>query len=87
LNTAEITLHRELQIGDIDNRLYGAFMGDKGNQQLHASVYGRGTALNVNVQSPAYDDSEFDDVPYLEAVATLDAEAETLTIFAVNRGE
>jgi len=52
---------------------------------LHASVYGRGTALNISVKSPSYQDREFDQVPYLEAVATMDEEAEALTVFAVNR--
>ncbi|MDA1190519.1 MAG: alpha-N-arabinofuranosidase [Candidatus Poribacteria bacterium] len=52
---------------------------------LHASLYGRGVALNLNVQSPSYDDREFDQVPYLESVATWDQAAETVTLFAVNR--
>jgi alpha-L-arabinofuranosidase len=51
----------------------------------HASRYGRGVALRVPVLSPVYDDVEFDAVPYLETVATHDPEAETVTIFAVNR--
>ncbi len=52
---------------------------------LHASKYGRGISLDVNVQSPTYSDAEFGDVPYLDAVATTDPAAETLTVFAVNR--
>ena len=51
----------------------------------HASRYGRGTALSLNIASPVYDDTEFDAVPYLEAVATWDQAAEEITIFAVNR--
>ncbi|MBV9851230.1 MAG: alpha-N-arabinofuranosidase [Armatimonadetes bacterium] len=54
---------------------------------LHASVYGRGTALNLNIQSPTYDNKEFGDVPLLDAVATADGENETVTIFAVNRAQ
>jgi alpha-L-arabinofuranosidase len=52
---------------------------------MHASRFGRGQALDLRLQSPAYDDKEFDAVPYLEAVAVQDAEKETLTVFAVNR--
>ncbi len=51
----------------------------------HASRYGRGEALDLRAQSPTYDDKEFDAVPYLEAVAVHDPEAEALTVFAVNR--
>ncbi len=52
---------------------------------LHASVYGRGRALNLNIESPVYHDNEFDAVPYIDGVATVDDENATLTIFAVNR--
>jgi alpha-N-arabinofuranosidase len=51
----------------------------------HGAQFGRGIALNVNIDSPFYEDHEFDTVPYLEAVATLDQENESLAIFAVNR--
>lgn len=51
----------------------------------HASRFGRGEALDVHVQTGGYDDKEFDNVPYLEAVAVHDSENEALTIFAVNR--
>jgi alpha-N-arabinofuranosidase len=51
----------------------------------HAANYGRGTALDLNIHSPVYDDSVFGAVPYLEAVATQDNAAGTLTVFAVNR--
>ena len=50
-----------------------------------ASCFGRGVALDVGVQSAVYDDSEFDAVPYLEAVATWDEANDSLTLFAVNR--
>jgi alpha-N-arabinofuranosidase len=52
---------------------------------MHASRFGRGEALDLRIQSPVYDDKEFDAVPYLEAVAVQDAEAGTVTVFAVNR--
>ncbi|MDQ3855982.1 MAG: alpha-N-arabinofuranosidase [Chloroflexota bacterium] len=54
---------------------------------LHASRYGRGTALQLLVQCPHYSNPTFDSVPSLEAVAVLDAEAEHLTVFAVNRDQ
>ncbi|MDQ0257361.1 alpha-N-arabinofuranosidase [Evansella vedderi] len=52
---------------------------------MHASVYGRGTALNVLTSSPKYDSKDFTDVPYLDSTAVYDEENETLTIFGVNR--
>jgi alpha-L-arabinofuranosidase len=52
---------------------------------LHASLYGRGYALNPIVNSPVYDSKEFTDVPYLESTAIFNEEKEELTIFAVNR--
>jgi alpha-N-arabinofuranosidase len=52
---------------------------------LHASVFGRGTALVPLIQSPKYDAADFTDVPYLEAVAVHNEEQEEVTVFAVNR--
>lgn len=52
---------------------------------MHAAAYGKGEALDVEVRSPAYPNKQFDQVPYLEAVATLDQANETATLFAVNR--
>jgi alpha-N-arabinofuranosidase len=54
---------------------------------LHASRFGQGRVLDVQVSSPAYANPTFDAVPVLEAVATIDELAETLTIFAVNRSQ
>ncbi len=54
---------------------------------LHASAYGRGTALNLAVESPRYDNYEFGEVPLLETVATLNDEDGSLTLFAVNRDQ
>jgi alpha-N-arabinofuranosidase len=54
---------------------------------LHASRYGQGGVLDVQVSSPSYDNPTFDAVPLLEAVATLDDVRETMTIFAVNRAQ
>jgi len=52
---------------------------------LHASKYGRGTVLDVRVQSPVYESKLYGGVPCLEAVAVADEERGALTIFAVNR--
>ena len=52
---------------------------------LHAAQYGQGAALRLNIQSPTYEDKEFDAVPYLEAVAVWNAEQESVTVFALNR--
>jgi alpha-L-arabinofuranosidase len=54
---------------------------------MHAANYGRGTVLDLQIRSPAYDTKEYDAVPLLDAVAVLDDEREELTIFAVNRGQ
>ena len=52
---------------------------------LHASRFGRGVALSLNVVSPTYDDHEFDAVPCLEAVGVWNPEDDSITVFAVNR--
>ena len=52
---------------------------------LHASVFGRGTALIPVVSSPKYDSKDYTDVPYLETAAVANEETGELTIFAVNR--
>jgi alpha-L-arabinofuranosidase len=52
---------------------------------LHASKFGRGTALRPIVVSSKYDSKDYTDVPYLETVAVMDEEAEEMTLFAVNR--
>jgi alpha-L-arabinofuranosidase len=54
---------------------------------LHASTYGRGSALHLQIDSPRYDNEEFAVVPFLEAVATVDETNEQLAIFAVNRNQ
>ena len=51
---------------------------------MHASKYGRGTALRPLVDSPVYDCSDYDAVPLVDATATL-ADDGSVTIFAVNR--
>ncbi|WP_284639388.1 arabinosylfuranosidase ArfA [Paenibacillus silviterrae] len=52
---------------------------------MHASIYGRGTALQTLVSSPKYDSKDFTDIPLLESIAIHNEERDELTIFAVNR--
>jgi alpha-L-arabinofuranosidase len=52
---------------------------------LHASRFGRGTVLDMQVRTPQYPNATYDAVPLLDAVAVLNEEREELTIFAVNR--
>jgi alpha-N-arabinofuranosidase len=50
-----------------------------------ASVFGRGTALNLIVDSPGYDADVADNVPYLDISGVHDKAANTLSFFAINR--
>ncbi len=52
---------------------------------LHASVYGRGTALHTLLDCPVYDTKDFQAVPVVEAAAVHNEEKDELVIFAVNR--
>lgn len=52
---------------------------------LFASRFGRGTALQLQVACDAYDCAVAERVPYLDISGVHDAEAGTLTFFAVNR--
>ncbi len=54
---------------------------------LHASRFGRGVALELQVSSPRYANKEFDAVPMLEVTATLDEERGEMAVFAVNRSQ
>ena len=51
---------------------------------MHASKYGRGTALRPIVSSPVYDCKDYEKVPLVDAAGVL-GEDGGLTIFAVNR--
>lgn len=51
---------------------------------MHASRYGRGTALNALVTSPTYACRDYDQVPYIDAMATLEADG-SVSVFCVNR--
>ena len=52
---------------------------------LHVSKYGRGTVLNLAVNSPRYESKNYGDVPFLETTAVLNEENGELSLFAVNR--
>jgi alpha-N-arabinofuranosidase len=52
---------------------------------MHASLFGRGVAIQTPVQCPRYDSKEFEDVPYLSAISVYDEQQQKLTVFAVNR--
>lgn len=52
---------------------------------MHMSNYGRGSALNPIIDCPKYDSKEFTDVPYIESIATLSDDEESMTIFCVNK--
>jgi alpha-N-arabinofuranosidase len=52
---------------------------------LHASTFGRGQALHVDVQCPSYGCSQFDRVPYLDSVAVLNEAQNQLSVFVLNR--
>lgn len=51
----------------------------------HMSNYGRGYALNPIIDCPKYDCREFTDVPYLEAIATMSEDEQSVVIFCVNK--
>lgn len=52
---------------------------------LHASVYGRGTALNLLVECPKYDTKDYTDVPVLDAAAVENEDGEHVTVFVMNK--
>ncbi len=52
---------------------------------MHASLFGRGTALKTMTVSEKYDSHNFTGVPYLESAAVYNEEKQEITIFAVNR--
>ena len=51
---------------------------------MHASKYGRGTSLRPILSSPVYDCRDYENVPLVDAAATLGDDG-SVTIFAVNR--
>lgn len=53
----------------------------------HMSNFGRGYSLNPIIDCPKYDCREFTDVPYLEAIATMSEDEQSITIFCVNKSQ
>jgi alpha-L-arabinofuranosidase len=51
---------------------------------MHASQYGRGTALRPIVHAPQYSTSDYDDVPVIDSAAVLGDDG-SLNIFVLNR--
>jgi alpha-N-arabinofuranosidase len=49
------------------------------------SRFGRGVALKLNLASPTYASKDQGDVPFVDAIATMNPEDGSVTIFAVNR--
>ena len=52
---------------------------------MHASNYGRGVALNTEIESPKYSCLQRSDVNHINSVAVHNEEEGTVTVFAVNR--
>lgn len=52
---------------------------------MHASNYGRGTALTPIVHCDKYDTLKIKNVPYVETIGIINEEKTVLTVFAVNR--
>ncbi len=50
-----------------------------------ASLFGRGTSLNVAVDGPRYDADAAQDVNYLDVAAVLAPDGGSVTVFAINR--
>ncbi|NLK06707.1 MAG: alpha-N-arabinofuranosidase [Spirochaetales bacterium] len=63
----------------------GAWMQSIYHPFLHASLYGRGESLPVQLSSPTYDCKKMEQVPYLDAVSVFNEEQQELTIFLLNR--
>jgi len=52
---------------------------------LFASRYGRGKSLRLQIDCPAYDWDEIENVPFLDASAVFDEESGATSLFLVNR--
>ena len=52
---------------------------------MYTSKYGRGTVLNTIVHAPTYESKTYGTASYLDAVAVMNVEDETLTVFTVNK--
>ena len=51
---------------------------------MHASHYGRGTALRPVIKSPTYDCTDYEQVPFVDATA-VEGDDGSVTVFAINR--
>jgi len=51
----------------------------------HASNFGRGKAIKVDICCETYDSDKYKDVPYLDSVAVQNEEKRELTLFVLNR--
>ncbi|HPZ28976.1 MAG TPA: alpha-N-arabinofuranosidase [Defluviitoga sp.] len=54
---------------------------------MHASNFGRGTALKPVISTDTYDTKDFKNVPYIDVIPIVNEEKGELTIFAVNRAQ
>ncbi|WP_208422693.1 arabinosylfuranosidase ArfA [Latilactobacillus fragifolii] len=52
---------------------------------MQVSNYGKGVVLTPHVESETYNSREFNNVPYLDTIATYDSTNQTITIFAENK--
>ncbi len=52
---------------------------------MHASVYGRGVALNTAMECDTYHAGQYGQTPYVESIAVVNEEQREITVFAVNR--
>jgi len=52
---------------------------------LYTSLFGRGTAMAAQVDSPSYDCASGSDIPYLDCAAVLSDDHGALTLFLVNK--
>jgi len=52
---------------------------------MHASLYGRGTALRCIVESETYSTDTINNIPYVESIAVHNEKSGELTVLAVNR--
>ena len=52
---------------------------------LYASRFGRGSSLNLSIESPTYACAIGDQIPYIDGAAVLSADNREITLFLVNR--
>lgn len=52
---------------------------------LYASQYGRGSSLQIEIDSPTYSCAVGDEIPYIDGAATLSTDESEITLFLINR--